>query len=300
MDTIDDIECDGLVRVFIERGIEVQALQGLELRVRRGEMVALVGASGSGKSTLLRILAGLDVPTAGRAVVAGDDLGAMSARARLEYRRRSVGFVAQQAAANLLPFLSVADNIGAVHLLARVVPPRERAERAASLLELLELGAVAARRPDQLSGGQRQRAAVAVALANRPRVVLADEPTGELDEDSAAEVLTALERVNREEGTTALLVTHDPAVAEHVDRTIGIRDGRTSVEVQRRTEVDELGQRVRVATEYAVLDRAGRLQLPAEHIEALALRDRVRLDLREDRVELRPDGADTDGAGSRA
>jgi ABC-type lipoprotein export system ATPase subunit len=283
-----DIACTGLVRIFTAQGVEVQALQGLELRVDRGEMVALVGASGSGKSTLLTILAGLDTPTAGSAVVAGHDLVAMGPAERLEYQRRSVGFVWQQSARNLLPYLSAAENIAMAHAVAGVIPRARRREAADELLELLTVGEVADRRPDQLSGGQKQRVAIAVSLANEPRVLLADEPTGELDEATSADVLAAMETVNRERGVTTLIVTHDPAVSEHVGRTVRIRDGRTSTETLRSTHIDAEGRQVRVAEEYAVLDKAGRMQLPAEFTAALALRDRVRLSLEPDRVEVRP------------
>jgi ABC-type lipoprotein export system ATPase subunit len=283
-----DIACTGLVRIFTAQGVEVQALQGLELRVDRGEMVALVGASGSGKSTLLTILAGLDTPTAGSASVAGHDLVAMRAAERLDYQRRSVGFVWQQSARNLLPYLSAAENIAMAHAVAGVIPPKRRRAAADELLELLTVGDVADRRPDQLSGGQKQRVAIAVSLANEPRVLLADEPTGELDEATSADVLAAMETVNRERGVTTLIVTHDPAVSEHVGRTVRIRDGRTSTETLRSTHIDAEGRSVRVAEEYAVLDKAGRMQLPAEFTNALALRDRVRLSLEPDRVEVRP------------
>jgi ABC-type lipoprotein export system ATPase subunit len=283
-----DIACTGLVRIFTAQGVEVQALQGLELRVDRGEMVALVGASGSGKSTLLTILAGLDTPTAGSAVVAGHDLVAMGPAERLEYQRRSVGFVWQQSARNLLPYLSAAENIAMAHAVAGVIPRARRRAAADELLDLLTVGEVADRRPDQLSGGQKQRVAIAVSLANEPRVLLADEPTGELDEATSADVLAAMETVNRERGVTTLIVTHDPAVSEHVGRTVRIRDGRTSTETLRSTHIDAEGRQVRVAEEYAVLDKAGRMQLPAEFTAALELRDRVRLALEPDRVEVRP------------
>jgi ABC-type lipoprotein export system ATPase subunit len=283
-----DILCAGLVRIFTAQGVEVQALQGLELRVERGEMVALVGASGSGKSTLLTILAGLDTPTAGSAQVAGHDLVAMRGAERIAYQRRSVGFVWQQSARNLLPYLSAAENIGMAHAVAGVVPRSQRRTATDELLELLTVADVADRRPDQLSGGQKQRVAIAVSLANGPKVLLADEPTGELDEATSADVLAAMETVNRERGVTTLIVTHDPAVSEHVNRTVRIRDGRTSTETLRSTHVDAEGRSVRVAEEYAVLDKAGRMQFPAEFTTALGLRDRVRLSLEPDRVEVRP------------
>ncbi|MFC4137276.1 MULTISPECIES: ABC transporter ATP-binding protein [unclassified Microbacterium] len=282
------IVCEGLVRIFTAQGIEVQALQGLELRMTTGEMVALVGASGSGKSTLLGILAGLDRPTAGSARVAGHDLVTMKGAERLEYRRRSVGFIWQQSARNLLPYLSARENIAMVHQVAGVVPRTERAAFGDELLDQLGAAEVADKRPADMSGGQRQRVAIAVALANRPRVLLADEPTGELDEQTSAEVLRAMERANRERGVTTLIVTHDVGVTEHVERTVRIRDGRTSTETLRRTGTDDEGRSVRTAQEYAVLDRAGRMQLPADFVTALDLRERVRLTLEPDHVRVAP------------
>lgn len=282
------IVCEGLVRIFTAQGIEVQALQGLELRVATGEMVAVIGASGSGKSTLLGILAGLDRPTAGSARVAGHDLVTMKGAERLEYRRRSVGFVWQQSSRNLLPYLSARENIALVHDLAGVVRRSERAAAGDDLLELLDAAEVADRRPAEMSGGQRQRVAIAVALANRPRVLLADEPTGELDDQTSAEVLAAMEIVNRERGVTTLIVTHDTGVTEHVERTVRIRDGRTATETLRRTGTDDEGRSVRTAREYAVLDRAGRMQLPADFVTALKLRERVSLSLEPDHVRVAP------------
>ncbi|WP_052460716.1 ABC transporter ATP-binding protein [Microbacterium gorillae] len=283
-----DIHCEGLVRIFTAQGVEVQALQGLDLRVDAGEMVALVGASGSGKSTLLGILAGLDTPTAGAASVDGHDLTTMGAKERLGYRRQSVGFVWQQSGRNLLPYLTARENIAMAHAVARVVPPRERGPIGDDLLKMLSVDHVADHRPSQLSGGQKQRVAIAVALANSPRVLLADEPTGELDETTSAEVLGAMELANKERGVTTLIVTHDSGVAEHVDRTVRIRDGRTATETLRSTLTHADGTTVRTAQEYAVLDRAGRLQLPAEFVGALNLRERVRLALEPDHVEVRP------------
>ena len=283
------IMCEAVVRIFTAQGIEVQALQGLNLRVGAGDMVALVGASGSGKSTLLGILAGLDTPTAGSALVAGRDLVTMKAKDRLDYRRRTVGFVWQQSARNLLPHLSGYENIAMAHAVARVVPPREREAIAKDLLGMLGVADVADRRPAQLSGGQKQRIAIAVALANGPQVLLADEPTGELDERTGAEVLAAMEMMNTDRGITTLIVTHDATVAEHVARTIRIRDGRTSTETVRETALADDGTATRTAVEYAVLDRAGRLQLPAEFVGTLELRDRVQLALETDHVQVRSD-----------
>jgi ABC-type lipoprotein export system ATPase subunit len=194
----------------------------------------------------------------------------------------------QQTARNLLPYLTSTENVAAALAVAGVVPKAERRARIAELLDLLEISHGADRRPAELSGGEQQRVAIAIALANRPQVLLADEPTGELDDDTTAEVLEAMRSVNRELGVTTLIVTHDPSVSEHVGRTVQIRDGRTSTEVLRSTHVDEAGEEQHVAEEYAVLDRVGRLQLPDEFMHALELKDRVRLALEPDHVGVWP------------
>ena len=281
------IYSDRLVRIFSVSGVVTQALQGLDLQVQAGELTALVGASGSGKSTLLNILAALDRPTGGLARVAGHDLLTMRARERLAYRRAVVGFLWQQTSRNLLSHLTAAENVALPMSLAGAGRAARR-RRPGELLGLLGLGDCADRLGVELSGGQQQRVAVAVALANQPQVLLADEPTGELDSETAEGVFAALRTANAELGVTVLIVTHDDMVCEHVRRTIAIRDGRISTEVLRRTETDEHGREAEVAQEYSVLDRAGRLQLPGEYISALGLRDRVRLALEPDHVAVWP------------
>lgn len=282
------IVCDNLVRIFKTEGVEVVALQGLDLLVDEGEMVAVVGASGSGKSTLLTILSGLDVPTAGLARVAGQDLLAMSGRDRVRYQREVVGFVWQQTARNLLPYLTAAENV-ALPLVVVGSGRRKRAQRVEDLLRLLGVAHCRDRRPTEMSGGEQQRVSIAVASANSPQVLLADEPTGELDTATSQDVFGALHTASAELGMTIVVVTHDPLVDEQVDRTVGICDGRTSVEVLRRTEVDEHGHTTHVADEFAVLDRAGRLQLPREFVTALEMERRVRLALTDDHIGVWPD-----------
>ncbi|MEV1147024.1 ABC transporter ATP-binding protein [Micromonospora sp. NPDC049799] len=284
------IVCDGLVRIFTTEGVEVVALQGLDLVVDQGELLAIVGASGSGKSTVLNILSGLDVPTAGIARVAGYDLLTMSPRKRLAYRRHTVGFVWQQTGRNLLPYLSAREN---VELPMRLAGRRGRRlrRRAVELLEMVGVGYCADRRPGQMSGGEQQRCAIAVAVANDPEVLFADEPTGELDEATAGEVFAALRAINAELGVTIVVVTHDPQVASQVRRTVAIRDGRTASEVRRSARMGADGIEELVTEEYAVLDRAGRMQLPSAFVDALELRDRVKLTLEPDHVQVRP-GAD--------
>lgn len=275
------VVCDNLVRIFQSGSVEVQALQGLDLLVDEGEMVAVVGASGSGKSTLLAVLSGMDAPTAGGVRVGGWDLMAMHARDRLAYRRRMVGFVWQQSSRNLLPYLTSRQNVA----LPMTAPRRHRPARADELLDLVGAGHVADRRPQEMSGGEQQRVAIATALANTPQLLLADEPTGELDTATSREVFDALRTANRDSGTTVVVVTHDSAVSALVERTIAIRDGRTSSEVLRR----DAGGAV-THEEYAVMDRAGRMQVPREYREALALTRRVRLALEADHLGVWPDG----------
>jgi ABC-type lipoprotein export system ATPase subunit len=282
------IVCDRVVRIYSGDGIEVQALQGLDLVVGEGELTALVGASGSGKSTLMNILAGLDTPTAGTVRVSGHDLGAMTAKERLAYRRSVVGFLWQQASRNLLPYLTGRQNVMMPMSFSRV-GRRERDRRASQLLETLGVAHCSDRTPDRMSGGEQQRTAIATALANQPRVLLADEPTGELDTATSLDVFAAMQTANSELGATILVVTHDPTVSAQVRRTIAIRDGRTSSETLRRAAAGGEGDTTHHTVEYAVMDRAGRVQLPREMTEPLGMANRVRLEAREDHIGVWPD-----------
>lgn len=279
------VVCDNVVRIYQTETVEVQALQGLDLLVHEGELIALVGASGSGKSTLLNVLAGTDAPTAGRARVAGHELTDLSRAEQVHYRRHVVGFVRQQAARNLVPYLTASQVVDLPMTIAGE-PRAVRRTRTGELLELLGVAHCADRRPAAMSGGEQQRVSIAVALANRPQLLLADEPTGELDSETAAEVFAALRTVNRELGATVVVVTHDAAVSGQVARTVAIRDGRTSSEVLRS---EETAGAPATAEEYAVMDRAGRVQLPRDYREALDLTRRVRLALAGDHVEIRSD-----------
>jgi ABC-type lipoprotein export system ATPase subunit len=225
------------------------------------------------------------VPTAGTVKVAGRDIGALGQRERLDYRRRQVGFIWQQTSRNLLPYLTAAQNV-AMPMRFCQVSPRRRARRAAELLGALGVGHCAARRPDQMSGGEQQRTAIATALANEPYLLLADEPTGELDSATARDVFAGLQTANAERGVTVLVVTHDPAVSDQVSRTVAIRDGRTSSETLRHDISDGSG---RHAVEYAMLDRAGRVQLPRDMLDQLGMRDRVRLEAEPDHIGVWPD-----------
>jgi ABC-type lipoprotein export system ATPase subunit len=278
------IVCENVVKIYKVADLEVVALQGLDLLVEEGEVIAIVGASGSGKSTLQNILGGVDLPTAGRVEVAGRELVTLTERERTLYRRRVVGFVWQQTARNLLSYLTAAENVE-LPMTLEGVGRGTRRQRVDELLELVGLAHRADHRPDALSGGEQQRVAVAIALANGPSVLLADEPTGELDTDSANQLFETLRAVNGELGVTIVVFTHDPLVSEQVQRTIGIRDGRTATETLRRHGPGADGL---VAEELAVLDRSGRLQLPREYLSALGLDRRVRLVLERDHVAILP------------
>jgi ABC-type lipoprotein export system ATPase subunit len=285
---MSQIVCEGLVKIYKVSDLEVVALQGLDLAVDAGELIAIVGASGSGKSTLQNILGGLDTPTAGKANVAGFDLASLDTRWRTIYRREIVGFVWQQTSRNLVPYLGAGENVE-LPLVLGGMGGRDRRHVAQELLALVGMSERAEHRPHQLSGGEQQRVALAIALANRPKVLLADEPTGELDTESADELFAALREINKALGVTVIVLTHDPLVSAQVNRTIAIRDGRTSTETVRRAELDAHGEHRVLAEEFALLDRVGRLQLPREYVDALELERRVRLALEPDHVGVWPD-----------
>jgi putative ABC transport system ATP-binding protein len=284
------IVCDRLVRIYSGEGIEVQALEGLDLLIKRGELTALIGAAGSGKSTLMNILAGLDTPTAGGVWVAGHNLGAMTPKERLAYRRSVAGFIWQQTSRNLVPYMTARQNV-LLPMRLSLVGRSARRRRAGFLLDTLGIAHCADRTPDRMSGGEQQRAAIATALANEPEVLLADEPTGELDSSTARDVFSALQTANTELGVTVLVVTHDPAVSSQVRRTIAIRDGKTSSETIRHATTDEAGTTTLHAREYAMLDRAGRVQLPREMTRRLRMRNRVELQEESDHIGVWPDPA---------
>lgn len=293
--------CDNLIKIYKVDNLEVVALQGLDLEVVRGEMIAIVGASGSGKSTLLNILGGLDMPSAGRVTVAGYDLTRLNEEQRTRYRGLVVGHVWQQSGRNLLPDLSVADNVDLPQLLKGVSASRYR-QRTRELLEIVGLADMAKKKPEQLSGGEQQRIALAVALANEPALLLADEPTGELDSITTQEIISFMRQVNKELNVTILVVTHDVAIASIVDRTLAIRDGRTSTETVRRNQALSatgargasvvIGLPSETHQEVIFIDRVGILQLPAIAMEHVALRGRADVRIASDHIELRPSRLD--------
>ena len=279
------IECRDLFKIYKRADLEVVALRGVDLEVRAGELIAIVGASGSGKSTLLNILAGLDRPSAGQVRVGSKDLLNISDRDLVLYRRLEVGFVWQATGRNLMPYLTVRDNIELPMAIAGVDVGLRRT-KSLELLSALGLADKAGRLPSQLSGGEQQRVAIGVALANRPPLLLADEPTGELDTQSAAQVFELMRDLNRTYNVTVVVVTHYPGVAEYVDRVVHIRDGRISSESLRQPTFQRSGATVR--QEYLVVDQVGRLQLPQEHLEKLHLQGLAKADLDGDRVTIKP------------
>ena len=258
------IDCRDLFKIYKRADLEVVALRGLDLSVESGELIAVIGASGSGKSTLLNILAGLDRPSAGQVLVGTRDLLDVSDNDLVMYRRLEVGFVWQATARNLLPYLSVSDNIELPMALTGQ-PSKARRTWSEELLESLGMADKAKRFPYQLSGGEQQRAAIAVGLANKPPLLLADEPTGELDTENADAIFEMIRGLNRSYGVTVVTVTHYAGVSQFVDRVVHIRDGRIGSETFSRPDYRRDGGTVE--EEYVVVDAVGRLQLPHDLAE---------------------------------
>jgi peptide/nickel transport system ATP-binding protein len=284
METQPFILCDNLVKIYKVADLEVVALQGLDLELQQGEMMALIGPSGSGKTTLLNVIGGLDTPSAGEVWVSGWDLLKMKNRDRVKYQRQVVGFVWQQTSRNLLPYLSARENVE-LPMLLNGTKSSQREKRALELLDTVGLADRADFRPDQLSGGQQQRVALAVALANDPPLLLGDELTGQVDSESASQVLDALRDISHALGTTIIVVTHDPSVASRMDRVVAIRDGRTSTEIRRRRDKEDGTVH---EEEWVILDQVGRLQLPRAYVDTLEMKERVKVRLEPDHVSVWP------------
>ena len=306
------VVCDNLVKIYQIDQIEVVALQGLDLDIGRGDMMAIIGASGSGKSSLLNIIGGLDRPSAGQITVNGRNLLKAPERELEEYRLHDVGFVWQQSARNLIPYLTAQENVE-----LPIIAARERiaqpCERARELLDAVGLLSHSQHRLGQLSGGQQQRVAIAVALANQPQILLADEPTGEVDSVTAQQIWQLFRELNRRFNLTSIIVSHDRDIARVVDRVIGIRDGKISTEMVRQTPAEMSEERlfvvedkrdadagdaqreIAVAAEDAfvqleervVLDSVGRLQMPREYLENRGIGRRAVVQLVEDGILVR-------------
>ncbi len=291
MDNSPYVMCEDLFKIYKIADLEVVALRGLDLAVQNGEVVAIVGASGSGKSTLLNILAGYDAPSAGRVSVGGKDLLQMSSREVEEYRRIDVGFIWQQTSRNMFPYLTAMENVTLPMMLTNT-PGRERSERARDLLELVGLGHRLDHTPEKLSGGEQQRVAIAVALANKPPLLLADEPTGELDDATAAEILDLFGSVNQDMGTTILIVTHDPDIAYKVGRVVMIRDGKMSTEIRRKVTFERIQSEAdtdATLEEFVLVDASGRIQIPQDYLDQIKIGERARVQIENGTVTLRPE-----------
>ncbi|MBQ8412246.1 MAG: ABC transporter ATP-binding protein [Lachnospiraceae bacterium] len=271
------ISCDGLVKIFKTEEVEVMALQGLDLEIKRGELMSVIGKSGSGKSTLMNIIGGLEKPSAGKIIVGGANLSEMSEKEMVQYRKKKVGFVWQKSGRNLFPYLTSLENIEATMSFTGV-KNKEKREKALELLEMVGMSHKKDSYPGQMSGGEQQRVAIAVALANEPDILLADEPTGAVDTKTSSMIQDLFRKLNKELGITIIIVTHDIKLAAKVDRVVMISDGKISTEkimkAQYREKLDSLSDEELAEDaheEYSVLDKAGRVQLNEDMLSAAGI-----------------------------
>lgn len=284
------IQADGLVKIYKTKQTEVLALQGLDLTVEAGEFTALIGNSGSGKSTFLNMIGGLDRPSAGSLIVGGKNLFTMTDKELVKYKRNEVGFVWQNNARNLLPYLSAVEN---VMLPMNISSEGKKKQKALELLEMVGMAHKKHSRLNMLSGGEQQRIAIAIALANSPKILLADEPTGSVDTKTADQIFDIFTELNKN-GQTILIVTHDIALSKKVRRVIAIRDGKISSE---RILKESYAERLKEAAvdwraedtqeEFVILDRAGRVQIPREILNQMGLADnKVLLEYHDNKVVI--------------
>lgn len=284
------IQAEGLVKIYKTKETEVLALQGLDLTVEEGELTALIGNSGSGKSTFLNMIGGLDRPSAGTLIVGGKNLFTMTEKELVTYKRDTVGFVWQNNARNLLPYLSALENI---MLPMHLSNEKKKKDKALELLELVGLSDKKHSRLNMLSGGEQQRIAIAIALANSPKLLLADEPTGSVDPKTANYIFDVFTELNKQ-GQTILIVTHDVALSKKVKRVIAIRDGKISSErILKESYADRLKEAAidwrmeDTQEEYAIIDKAGRVQIPRELLNTLNLSDnKVKIELKDHQIIL--------------
>ncbi len=270
------ILCDNLVKIYKTKDIEVLALQGLEISIDQGELMAIIGNSGSGKSTFLNMIGGLDRPSAGKLIVDGKDLFKLSEKQLVEYKRSTVGFVWQNNARNLLPYLTAWQNIQMPMLFEK--SQEKKKQRALELLDMVGLSHRKNSRLSQLSGGEQQRVAIAIALANNPKILLADEPTGAVDVKTGAYILDMFRDINKNTGLTIVIVTHDRMLSKKVNRVAAIRDGKISSErIMKESYLER-----------AILDRAGRVQIPRDVLEQLGVEgNKVRMEVRNGELVIR-------------
>lgn len=282
----DIIICENLIKIYKTKDLEVLALQGLDLNIAAGELMAIIGNSGSGKSTLLNMLGGLDRPSAGKLIVDGNDMGKISEQKLVEYKRDTVGFVWQNNARNLVPYLNALQNVTLPMIFGS---EKNKKDRALELLEMVGMSHKKNSRLNQLSGGEQQRIAIAIALANNPKILLADEPTGAVDVRTGNYILDVFRELNKNLGLTLVIVTHDQGLAKKVNRVVRIRDGKTSSEMivkeNYADRLDSIGMFEEAHDEFAVLDRAGRVQLPKEILEQMEISgNKVRLEYADGKI----------------
>jgi len=270
------VQCSNVIKIHKQGNLEVVALQGLDFAMEQGEFISIVGASGSGKSTLLTILAGFERPSAGRAIVADRDLSDISQKELTRFYRRDVGFVWQDFTRNLLPYFKVLQNVE-LPLLLGGIGRSKRKKRAMDLLEAVGLRGKAHASVHTLSGGEQQRLALCVALAPGPKLLLADELTGELDTETSLEIFELLRRLSHDGGLSILVVTHDVAIAQRTDRVVRIADGRIATQ-------SRLG-----ATELVSLDQRGMVQLPRDMLMESGIKDHVRVKVVPEGLLLEPE-----------
>jgi len=317
-DDVPYIKCDSLVRIFKSEGIEVMALQGLDLEIQRGELTAIIGKSGSGKSTLLNLLGALDKPSAGYVAYDGVNIAELSEKQLAKFRSDHIGFVWQKNTDNLLNYLTVAENVE-MPLLFTGLTKKEKRERAVKMLDAVGLAHKEKAFPTMLSGGEQQRVAIATALINEPELLLMDEPTGAVDRKTSIMLQDLFRDINRKLGVTIIIVTHDISLADRVDRVVMISDGKISSErilkdeYRRKIEAGEtmlkeglapgasveevnagLGAGTGVSSsendsheEFSILDKAGRVRLSAEMREAVGIdSNRVKIDIVDGKIVI--------------
>jgi len=281
------VVCEDLFKIYKLADLEVVALRGLDLKVKGGEIIAIVGTSGSGKSTLLNILGGLETPSAGKVTVGGKDLLNISGHELIDYRRNDMGFVWQQVGRNLVPYLTAYQNVE-LPLILLGWSRSKRKKRVKELLTAVGLRNRMQYKPDRLSGGEQQRVAITVALAHDPPLLLADEPTGELDSQTATGILDLFYVINKRYGTTIIIVTHDAGIIKAVDRIVTIRDGRTSEERIKKHKISKDDEEAEDVDDFVVVDNAGRMQIPREHMDKLQVKRRVKIVEDSDHISVWP------------
>ena len=280
------IDCQDVYKIYKASELEVVALRGLDLTVKKGEVIGIVGASGSGKSTLLNLLAAYDLPSAGKVNINGKNLAEFSSVDVYKFRANEIGFILQQPSANLFPYLTAKENVQLPNLLNA----NQSEESPEKLLEIVGLGNRMFHLPKMLSGGEQQRVAIAIALANNPSILLADEPTGELDEKTSMEIFDVFRRINEELGTTIIVVSHDPNISQRIGRVLMIKDGKIGIEIRRKDGFSGISNsldRVELLEEISVFDAQDRLQIPEEYLKQTGIENTAIISIKGDEIIIK-------------